>query len=272
MSRQKEKALDTVLEVSIPEHWLFRYQSAGPVVRGFAVILDHIIILVVLLILTVIAIFTVAFVPALTALDLDNLSLFFYLIGFFSVFWGYFLLFETAFAGRTPGKMLLGLRVVSIEGTSVSPVQVIIRNLIRIADMFPFLAQAWVFFIPGYGSAMISMFATGPVFRRLGDLAAGTVVIREHTDSVRKKQYQPPPLQTTVRQLTPCSPLLARAIHEYAVRRETMSMARREEICKSFEPELRRVFATDVSLEGEEFMLVLDSYLYSVTEDLAPAR
>lgn len=269
MPRRKERPLDTVLEIAMPEHWLFRYQSAGPVVRSFAVLIDHAIIMAVLLLLTLLFSIAVIFIPVLAGLDLDGLSLFVYLLGFFVIFWGYFLFFEAVFAGRTPGKMLFGLRVVSIEGTAVSPVQVMIRNLIRIADMFPFLTQAWVFFIPGYGTAMISMFATGPVFRRLGDIAADTVVIREHRDFRKIRPYQPPPLQTRVRQLTACSPLLARAIHEYAVRKDSMSVARREEICQQFEPELRRIFSVDSSISGEQFMLVLDSYLYSTTEELA---
>ena len=80
----------------------------------------------------------------------------------------YHVLFETRGAGRTPGKRLGGLRVVGTEGQPVRFLSSAVRNAVRLVDGLP------VLYIPG----MISILVTSRN-QRLGDLAAGTVVIRE---------------------------------------------------------------------------------------------
>ena len=86
----------------------------------------------------------------------------------FLLIWGYFAAFEILLEGRTPGKWLLGLRVVSEEGATVEPMAVLLRNLLR-----------WVDLLPGaYSIGVISIFLDSRS-RRVGDLVAGTVVIRQ---------------------------------------------------------------------------------------------
>ncbi|MCS6940141.1 MAG: RDD family protein [Roseiflexus sp.] len=89
----------------------------------------------------------------------------------FAILWGYYIAFELTWNGQSPGKRLIGLRVVSEGGRPITVVGSIIRNLIRIVDFLPFL----------YGVGVIAMFIDRRA-RRLGDLAASTLVVRERAD------------------------------------------------------------------------------------------
>lgn len=80
----------------------------------------------------------------------------------------YFVFFETLLSGRTLGKRLTGLRVVSTSGARVGWRASLLRNLLRTVDVLP----------SGYLVGLVAMIAS-PRAQRLGDLAAGTLVIRE---------------------------------------------------------------------------------------------
>ena len=84
----------------------------------------------------------------------------------FLVYFGYFLVAETVTGGRTFGKSAMGLRVVRLDGSAPDFAAFLVRNLVRIIDVGVFYAGLLVMFFH-------------PLSRRLGDLAAGTVVIRE---------------------------------------------------------------------------------------------
>ncbi len=86
----------------------------------------------------------------------------------FGVFLGYFVLWELLWDGQTPGKRLLGLRVVHSDGTRLTLTACLVRNLLRPVDFLPF----------GYGIGLLVLVVTDRS-QRLGDLAAGTVVVRE---------------------------------------------------------------------------------------------
>ncbi len=88
----------------------------------------------------------------------------------FCFLWGYFTLFEALNGGRTPGKQALGVRVVMDTGHSITPRAAVVRNLVRLIDSYlP---------IP-FGPALISIFLH-PSNKRPGDMAAGTIVVRDH--------------------------------------------------------------------------------------------
>ncbi len=86
----------------------------------------------------------------------------------FSMWYGYFAVFEMIWRGQTPGKRALGLRVISVTGRPITPLQAILRNLLRIVDQLPSL----------YAIGIISVLVSARN-QRLGDIAAGTVVVRE---------------------------------------------------------------------------------------------
>jgi uncharacterized RDD family membrane protein YckC len=93
----------------------------------------------------------------------------------FVLFTGYFALFEWLWDGQTPGKRLLKLRVIREDGRPVTLWEAIARNLLRIFDTFP------GFFVPVYSIGLIAVFLSDRD-QRVGDLFAGTVVIRERSD------------------------------------------------------------------------------------------
>jgi uncharacterized RDD family membrane protein YckC len=86
--------------------------------------------------------------------------------------WGYFLLFEWLWAGQTPGKRLMGIRVIQEQGTGISFYQAAVRNVLRVADGLPLLSVVAL----AYGLGFV-VAACNRQQRRLGDLAAGTLVV-----------------------------------------------------------------------------------------------
>ena len=97
------------------------------------------------------------------------------IIVLFLIFAGYFILFEWLWNGQTPGKRLLKLRVIREDGRPITLWEAIARNLLRIFDAVP------GFVLPVYSIGLISIFASSRD-QRVGDMFAGTVVVRERTD------------------------------------------------------------------------------------------
>jgi hypothetical protein len=124
--------------------------------------------------------------------------------------------FEVPTRGQTPGKRSLGIAVVHRDGTPVGWTASILRNLMRVADFLPF----------GYGFGLASMLLDRD-FRRLGDLAAGTVVVyrgpaRPPGRGVPAARAEPPPV--------PLTPAEQRAVVEFAERFTAWPAARAEEV------------------------------------------
>jgi uncharacterized RDD family membrane protein YckC len=86
----------------------------------------------------------------------------------FLLTWGYFIAFELAWNGQTPGKRMAGIRVLTTRGEPVTLVHTLVRNVVRLVDILP---SAYML-----GAVCILMTRRA---QRLGDLAAGTVVVRE---------------------------------------------------------------------------------------------
>lgn len=90
------------------------------------------------------------------------------IIAAFLVLWGYFVVFEAAWNGQTPGKKAMRLRVVREGGQPIDLTCSAIRNLMRYVDFMPIL----------YMVGLLSVFFS-PRYKRLGDYAAGTIVVKE---------------------------------------------------------------------------------------------
>jgi len=95
------------------------------------------------------------------------------ILALFVVYTGYFATFEALWRGQTPGKRLVGLRVIDLSGRPVSVYAAILRNLVRIVDQLPGI----------YAVGIVSVMVTSRQ-QRLGDLAAGTVVVHERTETL----------------------------------------------------------------------------------------
>ena len=93
----------------------------------------------------------------------------------FLVFAGYFIVFEFFWSGQTPGKRWMKLRVIREDGRPVTMWEAVARNLLRICDAIP------GFIIPVYSVGLIAIFLS-PRDQRIGDMFAGTVVVRERAD------------------------------------------------------------------------------------------
>lgn len=89
----------------------------------------------------------------------------------FVVLWGYFLFFEWLWHGQTPGKALLGIRVIQWRGTEMNFFQAVVRNLLRVVDSLPVPLPL------GPGLLGFVVAACNREQRRLGDLAADTLVV-----------------------------------------------------------------------------------------------
>ena len=89
----------------------------------------------------------------------------------FAFFWSYYIIFDLISNGQSPGKRLIKLRVIKADGYPINFADSAIRNILRIIDFLP------IFYFVGILTMMIDK-----KWRRLGDLAAGTLVIKEHTE------------------------------------------------------------------------------------------
>lgn len=161
---------DDTLHIDTPENVIFDYTIAGIGSRFMACALDTLLITGMMLFVNF------ALSAALRATDLLGfneqdtepwLVALFALLNF-ALFWGYYIFFETLWSGQTPGKRLNKLRVIRRDGTPITASEAVVRNLVRLIDFMPGL----------YAIGVIAMFIDGQS-RRLGDLAAATLVVHE---------------------------------------------------------------------------------------------
>lgn len=159
--------LDTRIRIETPEGIDLVLRPAGIVPRALAFAIDLVIRTLASGLLVLIFIL------------FDRLGFGLAAIAWFILNWWYMVLFEVLDQGRTPGKRMLGLRVVHDDGTPVGWASSLSRNLLRFVDMLPF----------GYCIGAFSCL-NHPQFKRLGDLAAGTLVI--HQDAPLNRPALPP--------------------------------------------------------------------------------
>ena len=158
------KPLDQQVAVETPEQVLISYTIAGIGSRSAAALLDTLVWMGLILIVFALA---GAFGGHLSGGSSWAAAIL--ILISFAIFWSYFVLFEGLWDGQTPGKRQLGLRVVRDGGYSVGFAASAIRNLIRFIDMQP---------MPTYGVGIVCA-VLSPTGKRLGDYAAGTMVVRE---------------------------------------------------------------------------------------------
>ncbi len=146
--------LDTHRQVETPEGLAIGLRLAGVLPRGIATLVD------------VSLRFAVYAICAIVISRFETMGQGVMALMFFFGEWFYYVAFETLCAGCTPGKRLLRLQVLHDDGTPVGMQASIIRNFLRIVDFLPF----------AYGIG-ITCALWSPSFRRVGDWAAGTVVV-----------------------------------------------------------------------------------------------
>jgi uncharacterized RDD family membrane protein YckC len=149
-----------VYTIRTPENVGFEFELAGVPSRAVAWVLD-------LFVMGSLLAFG-ALVASAVGVVLGGVALALYFVLAFLVQWGYGALCEWRFAGQTFGKRVVGIRVLQASGTRITLMQAAVRNLVRIADVLPAL------YLTGGLCALLDRNG-----RRLGDLAAGTVVVRQ---------------------------------------------------------------------------------------------
>jgi uncharacterized RDD family membrane protein YckC len=158
---------EETLDIQTPENVAFGYQVAGIGSRFLATLLDTFLIFLLQIVVILV------FILILSSFDLlgETIAAWVYavlgIVGFI-FFWGYYIFFEMLWNGQTPGKRWVGLRVIRTDGTPITLSESFIRNLTRLVDFLPAM----------YGIGIISMFLDKQS-RRLGDLAAGTLVVHD---------------------------------------------------------------------------------------------
>ncbi|VUD69179.1 hypothetical protein TDB9533_04545 [Thalassocella blandensis] len=200
---------DISYSLETPEGVDLQVELAGPVVRVLAFTIDF-------------AWRLLALVLCLIGLGIfgSKIGSGIWLLAFFLIEWFYPVLFEVKRHGQTPGKKAMGIMVVNDDLTPVNWGTSIIRNLLRAADFLPF----------AYLLGLFSM-AAHPQFQRLGDIAAGTLVIHktdnEQSHSIPKSTPVPPPFELNEREQT--------AIVEFTLRHQTLSDDRQQELASILE-------------------------------------
>ncbi len=143
------------------------------------------------------------------------------LIGMFVLMWFYNVLFEVFAHGATPGKKIVGLRVMNANGTPVGWTGSMIRNLIRVVDSFP---GCYMF---GCIAVLLSR-----NFQRLGDMAAGTVVVHSEKDAGRTSFHGATPIPVKV----PLTLDEQQAVVSFGERAPRLNRDRAEELAELMEP------------------------------------
>jgi uncharacterized RDD family membrane protein YckC len=197
--------LDTIRAIETPEGVTIELRLAGPVPRALAWGIDFAIRVV---------LYTIV---AGVVLRFGRLGQGILLITVFLLEWFYPVLFEVYRNGATPGKQALNLAVVQDDGIPVGWSASMVRNLLRTADLLPFL----------YGCGLLSMMLSRD-FKRLGDIAARTVVV------YRDKARPLPALPEAIPRHPPV-PLTAseqQALIAFAVRTRRLTVERAEELAQ----------------------------------------
>jgi uncharacterized RDD family membrane protein YckC len=212
--------LDTTQSVETPEGIELSLRPAGPAPRALAWILDTLIRA---------AIFWAAMIVVGV---LGRFGTGLALILLFVLWWFYPLLFEVLRDGATPGKKALGIYVARMDGSAVGWGPSLVRNLLRTVDFLPVL----------YGLGLGTMLLN-PRFQRLGDIAAGTMVLYRPTPTTRRRL----PEVASVAPAIPLSPEEAQAIVSFAERSGRLTPERAEELAGLAAPLMSRERPADVN-------------------------
>ena len=199
----RRHVLDTVAASETPEGILLELRPAGLGARYYAFMVDWLIRLAAINAFAMIAPF------------LGGIGVAFWLILIFVLEWLYPVAFELSAAGATPGKRAFGLKVVMDNGLPMTAAASMTRNLLRVADFLPF----------AFGFGVVSIL-TRSDSKRLGDLAAGTLVVHVRRADLRTTIEEAPSLMPA----RPLAPEDQAALVALAARAPRLTPARLDEL------------------------------------------
>lgn len=231
--------MDRNIEVRTPESVAFDYQLAGLGSRFLAIAADMFVQA-----LVVIAFFWILSVTATqgphppTSRFFVNLFLGLSLFALFTITFGYYIVFEAFWHGQTPGKRLLGIRVVRDGGYPIDFSASLIRNVIRIGEW------SLGFYAISAISALLSR-----ENKRIGDFAAGTIVVRDARIAAPQAlapDYAPTSLLSGEERSL---------VHRFIERRAMLSPERREELAAQLAQRIRPRVGPDLATLDDEALL-----------------
>jgi len=191
--------------VITPENIEIEYELAGVGTRFLANLIDSLYQLLTFIVLAIVVGTILSLISrfALTngtakviATTISEIGTALSAIAFFIVLWGYFIYFEIAWNGQTPGKRQLGMRVMRDGGYPVNPFSVITRNLLRVVDGMPWTVIGLIAMgeitkqhaLSAMGAASIMLTLIFLLFtqkyQRLGDFVAGTMVVKQRAPKI----------------------------------------------------------------------------------------
>jgi uncharacterized RDD family membrane protein YckC len=197
------EVLDTVVATETPEGIVLELRPAGLSVRFYAYLLDFLFRLVALNIM------------AVPLSMMGGIGVGLLIIAAFVLEWLYPVAFELTRGGATPGKRVFKLKVVMDNGLPITPAASLGRNLLRTADFMPFF----------YGFGIVSVLLRRDA-KRLGDIAAGTMVVHEQPAALRVPMTDVPPLAPAI----PLAPRDQAAVIALAARASTLTAERLDEL------------------------------------------
>jgi len=271
-------ALDTTIAVVTPENIAFDYQLAGPFRRLPAYLIDcgvrwGVIILVMIIL------FFAGLLSSFAGFGSFVLATGFIL--YFLISWFYGTVLETYFNGRTIGKWACGIRAIDTEGRPISGKRALLRNLLRIADMAPLVALSSfsvdappIFLIPTGMIGLLTMISTTRM-QRLGDLAAGTMVIVDERGWRLPVAKVDDPRVPALASFFPgdyrVSRSMAKTLAIYAERRHYLTPARRREIARHLVVPLidRFDFRADIDPDLLMYALYYQVFLSDASGEIA---
>jgi uncharacterized RDD family membrane protein YckC len=245
--------LDSTIEIVTPENIAFHYRVAGPFRRWPAYLIDLGIRFAALMLLSFLMSLFAGFGGGALAVAVM-------LISWFVLEWFYGGFFETYMNGQTPGKWVMGIRVVTVEGQPINGLQAVMRNILRVVDTAPLLSlemfgiPAPLYVVPTFMVGLVTM-AFNRRFQRLGDLVCGTIVVIEErhwlTGVAKLEDRRAAQLAEFLPTDYQVSRSLARTLATYVERRRFFSPSRRREVARHLaEPLLEQFgFRTDTSYD-----------------------
>jgi uncharacterized RDD family membrane protein YckC len=173
------------LTIDTPEQIALELPLAGIGSRSLACIIDSLIqIALAFLVFLLLLVLTLAF-PGSSNL-FKSIGIAVVIIILFFLVWGYFALFEIIWNGQTPGKRIVGIRVIKESGRPITPVESIGRNLVRIVD-----------FLPGLYALGLVCMMLNKRNKRLGDFVAGTLLIHDRSVKNTSPVWNPNAISAT---------------------------------------------------------------------------
>ncbi len=224
-----EPKLDTLQSIELAEGVQILLRPAGPLPRAWALVMDMLLVGLLFVAELLLMLLLSRIMGIYTGLGTSLLLV-------FITYWGYFILYEVLRKGQTPGKKMMGLRVVRTSGERVGWGASFLRNLVRFGDMMPLLPQwqLWVLAVGFYFFGVASCLVTRR-FQRLGDLVVDTVVVyarEEFLEGVTRLREgvipaAPPMVLTREEQM---------AFIQFSERASSWSDARKEEMVAPLAP------------------------------------